>query len=112
MASSITKPINAAEIFCRSNAYPRCGKCTDWRYDGDFKHDIVRYERRESKDINDEKRWHRHPNATCFRHGTQHFHHTIFFVLVLLFISVNAVVSKHICCIFGVYPLPLIMPET
>jgi hypothetical protein len=61
---------------CHGNACPRCGKCLDWRYDGDFDLDYERFIRRESNEILDKKRWHRRPNGpivTCSYFHLYHF---------------------------------------
>jgi hypothetical protein len=50
---------------CGGNPCPRCGKCTDWTYDGDLKGAMEHWMRDESDEITDQKRWHRHPGATC-----------------------------------------------
>ncbi|CAF1062876.1 unnamed protein product [Adineta steineri] len=73
MASSTTTPIfPAIAQLCYGNACPRCGKCTDWYYDGNIKDDMERCERGESKDINDAKHWHRRPNGAC-RHSHPYY---------------------------------------
>ncbi|CAF1474102.1 unnamed protein product [Adineta steineri] len=48
---------------CHGNACSRCGKCLDWRYDGDFDRDCERFNRRESNEISNKNRWHRRPNG-------------------------------------------------
>ncbi|CAF1526715.1 unnamed protein product [Adineta steineri] len=50
---------------CGGNPCPRCGKCADWTYDGDLKGAMEHWMHGESDEITDQKRWHRHPNATC-----------------------------------------------
>lgn len=53
---------------CYGNACSRCGKCLDWCYTGDFDLDYERFNRLESYDILQERRWHRRPDGpsvTC-----------------------------------------------
>ena len=61
---------------CHGNACPCCGKCLDWRYDGDVDRDYECYRRDESNDIFDPKRWHRRPDGpmvTCSYFSSYHF---------------------------------------
>jgi hypothetical protein len=61
---------------CHGNACPHCGKCFDWRYDGDVDRDNERYNRGGSYEILDNKRWHRRPNGppvTCSYFYHYHF---------------------------------------
>jgi hypothetical protein len=56
------KTIRCGGIACR-----QCGKCSDWRYDGNVHRDYDRWKRKESREILLRKRWHCHPDAACRR---------------------------------------------
>ncbi|CAF0985632.1 unnamed protein product [Adineta steineri] len=61
---------------CYGNACPQCGKCLDWRYDGDFERDYESFNRGESRAILIRERWQRRPNGpivTCSYFPIYHY---------------------------------------
>ncbi|CAF1358718.1 unnamed protein product [Adineta steineri] len=50
---------------CGGNACPDCGKCTDWKYNGDIHLDHLLHKHNESHALLNPQRWTRSPNATC-----------------------------------------------
>jgi hypothetical protein len=58
--------------YCGGNACHHCGRCCDWYYDGDFKHDLDLYIHNKSFGILNKNHWHLRHRARCHHQPINH----------------------------------------
>ncbi|CAF1393570.1 unnamed protein product [Adineta ricciae] len=74
--ASLAAPEKIKQPLCHGNSCPRCGKCCDWLYDGNFDRDFQRYRANLGYDVLNGNRWHRRangPSITCSYWFDSHF---------------------------------------
>ncbi|CAF1489043.1 unnamed protein product [Adineta steineri] len=100
-------PVKAA---CGGNICSKCKLCIDWSYYGNLTNDLEQLRNRQSDNIVNKNRWHRHPNATCIADvddlvGVVGVHTAD--VVEFIFYSIICIIGSTVLCISALIFLPI-----